>query len=132
MNEEVEGKYNSYPPEVKTKILVLRKMILELAQGDDEVDFAGESLKWGQPSFLPKSSGSTIRLDWKERNPNQISIFVNCQTKLISIFKELYPEDFEYIGNREIRLPLTKRYSIKKLSKCIELALKYNLIKDQF
>ena len=132
MISEIEDKYDSYPPIVKNEVLELRKIILDIALADNDIDFIGEDLKWGEPSFITKSSGTTLRIDWKEKNPNSISIFVNCRTKLISIYKDIYPDDFEYIGNREIRLSLLKRYSTKKLSKCIELALKYNLIKDNF
>jgi hypothetical protein len=129
---KVDEKYNSYPPQVKPKLIELRKLILNIANTVEEVDFIGEDLKWGEPSFLTKSSGSTIRMDWKQKNPDSISLFVNCQTKLIAIFKELYPEDFEYVGNRELKIPLKKKYSKQKLSMCIELALKYNLIKNKF
>ncbi len=132
MNPKVKEKYNNYPLKVKTEILKLRDLILLVANSDEQIDFLGEELKWGEPSFLTKSSGSTIRIDWKNNNPNHISIFVNCRTKLISIFKELYPQEFDYIGNRELRLPLDQKYSEQKLLKCIELALKYNLVKNNF
>jgi len=132
MSKEVKDKYNSYPIEVQPIIIELRNLILEVANNDDDIDFIGEDLKWGEPSFLTKSSGSTIRIDWKQKNPDNISLYVNCRTKLISIFKELYPEEFEYVDNRELRLPLKRKYSKKKLVNCIELALKYNLIKKKF
>jgi len=132
MNKEVEEKYKSYPPAIRKELLALRKTILEVANKDKEIDFIQEALKWGEPSFLTKSSGSTLRIDWKQKSPDHISIFVNCRTQLISIFKKLYPNDFDYIGNRELRLPLHGKYSKTKLKKCIESILKYNLIKDKF
>ena len=132
MNEEIKNKYQSYPPHIKKEMLDLRKFILEIVSKDSEIDFTEEALKWGEPSFMTKSSGSTLRIDWKEKSPEYISLFVNCQTKLISIFKELYPNDFEYVGNRELRLPLKGKYSKVKLKKCIELVLKYNLVKNRF
>ena len=132
MNLKVNNKYDSYPDKVRPKLLDLRSLILRVANSHPEIDFLAEDLKWGEPSFLTKSSGSTIRIDWKSKLPNSISIYLNCQTKLISIYKELYPNDFEYFGNREIRLSLDKEYTKEKLSKCIELAFKYNLIKGEF
>ena len=132
MNKDVDEKFRSYPPKVKKEMVNLRKLTLKIAESDCEIDFIGEALKWGEPSFLTKSSGSTMRIDWKEKSPGHISIFVNCRTKLITMFKELYPNDFEYVGNREIRLPLQGKYSKLKLRKCIELILKYNLVKDHF
>ena len=132
MNKELKAKYNSYPSSIKKEILELRELIFEVIEKDDEIDFYEETLKWGEPSFLTKSSGSTLRINWKTKNPDSISLFVNCRTKIISIFKELYPNDFQYIGNREIRLSLNDPYSKNKLKKCIEVVLKYNLIKDKF
>lgn len=132
MIKEVEAKYKSYPPAVKKEMLALRKIVLEIAKKDKDIDFIDEALKWGEPSFMTKSSGSTLRIDWKEKSPESISVFVNCKTKLILMFKELYPHDFEYLGNREIRLPLKEKYSKTKLKKCFELVLKYNLMKDSF
>ena len=132
MISKVANKYNSYPPKVRVELLKLREIIIDIALNDDQIDYLGEELKWGEPSFLTKSSGTTLRIDWKENSQNHISLFVNCRTKLVSIYKDLYPDDFEYIGNREIRLSLFKKYSLEKISKCIELALKYNLIKTNF
>lgn len=128
----LEDKYKSYPLEISPKMNELRELILNIAKNDDEIDFLKEDLKWGEPSFITKTSGSTLRIDWKKKNPDSISLFVNCRTKLISIFKELFPDDFDYIGNREMRIPLNKDYSAKKVAKCIELILKYHLIKNKF
>lgn len=132
MNKEVETKYKGYPLAVKQDLLVLRKLILDVAKNDKDIDFIDEALKWGEPSFLTKSSGCTLRIDWKEKSPGNISLFVNCRSRLIEMFKELYPNDFEYIGNREVRLPLKGKYPKAKLKKCIELVFKYNLIKKSF
>ncbi len=128
MNSKVKDKYNSYPSNVKKFALQIRKIILEVAK-DTDIDFIGEDLKWGEPSFLTKKSGSTFRLDWKKKTPEHLSLFFNCRTKLISTFKEMYPEDFEYVGNREFRLPINQKFSITKFKKCIEIAFKYNLLK---
>jgi hypothetical protein len=132
MNPKVKAKYSSYPPKVKPELQKLRKLILDIALKDKDIDLIDEDLKWGEPSFITKTSGSTLRIDWKQKRPESISLFFNCRTKLISMFKEIYPDDFNYIGEREIRLPLAKKYPIKKLSKCIEMTLKYNHIKNNF
>ena len=130
--DKIEQKLNRYPDIIQEKIRELRNIILNVAQRNSEIDFIGEDLKWGELSFMTKSSGSTIRIDWKEKSPKNLSLYVNCQTKLIKIFKELYPDDFEYVGNRELRLPLDDVYPKDKFEKCVELALIYNLIKSEF
>lgn len=132
MSRILESKYQSYPPIIRVELLKLRQLILKIANEDENIDFIGEDLKWGEPSFLTKTSGTTLRIDWKDHSPDHISIFVNCRTKLISIIRDLFPSDFTYIGNREIRIPVDAKYSRQKLEKCIELILTYNLIKDSF
>ena len=36
-----------------------------------------ETLKWGEPSYLVKK-GSTIRMDWKSKAPNQYAMYFKC------------------------------------------------------
>jgi len=121
--------FKHYPSEVRKRLLELRQLILSVAAKTDGVGEIEECLKWGELSFVTSQtkSGSTIRIDWKQRDPNHYHLYVNCQTKLISIFKEIYPDDFEYGGSRSLSLPLKKRLPKGKLSKCIEIALTYNL-----
>ena len=109
----------------------LRELILKIANKHDDIDFLGEDLKWGEPSFITNTSGSTFRIDWKKKNQDSISLYFNCNTKLVSTFREMFPNDFQYDGNREIRLPLSKKLPKQKLSQCIEMAFKYNLIKNK-
>ena len=121
--------FKQYPKEAKIKLLELRQLILNVAAKTDGVGEIEECLKWGELSFVTSktNSGSTIRIDWKERDPDHYHLYFNCQTKLISIFKELYPNDFIYGGNRSLSIPLKRRLPKKKLSKCIEIALTYKL-----
>ena len=58
--DKIEQKLNSYPYSIQKKIRELRNIILNVAQSDSEIDFVGEDLKWGELSFITKSSGSTI------------------------------------------------------------------------
>lgn len=129
INEKVAEKYLGYPNHVQNRMRELRNLILTIANNDPSIDYVGEELKWGEPSFITKSSGSTFRIDWKPKRPDTISLYFNCQTKLISTFKEMYPNDFHFEGNREIFLELKLPLKSKKISKCIEMAFKYNLIK---
>tara|TARA_R110000868_G_scaffold80095_2_gene227752 strand:- start:10634 stop:11035 length:402 start_codon:yes stop_codon:yes gene_type:complete len=122
-------KIENYPTNAKERLLELRQLVLNVAAKTDGVGEIEECLKWGELSFVTSQSksGSTIRIDWKERDPDRCHLYFNCQTKLISIFKELYPDDFEYGGNRSLSIPLKKRLPKRKLSKCIAIALTYNL-----
>ena len=123
--------FQNYPLKAQTKLMELYHLIHEVAKKTDGVGKLDESLKWGEFTFSTNESksGSSIRIDWKHKDPEKLYIYFNCQTKLISIFKEIYPDDFVYSGNRAISLELKKRIPKKKLSKCIEMALTYNLRK---
>lgn len=127
-NPEVSSKFSSYPPEVKERLIELREIILNVASKNKEVGTINECLKWNEPSFLTteSKSGSAIRIDWKHKDPERYHIYFNCQTKLISIFKELFPNDFEFGGNRSISFNLNDKLPKRKISKCIEIALTYN------
>lgn len=87
-----------------------------------------EALKWGEPSFI-SPIGSTIRYDWKAKSPEQVALYVNCQTKLISTYKERYGDIFRFDKNRAIILPIAQPFPMVELSHCILLALRYKKIK---
>lgn len=127
-NEDVKNKFSTYPKEAKEKLLELRELIFTVASKNKSVGELEECLKWNEPSYLTSQSKSrsTLRIDWKQKSPDQIHIYVNCKTKLITIYKELFSDDFEYDGNRCISLPINKRLPKRKLSKLIKIALTYN------
>lgn len=62
MDQSVRQVFNSYPEKVGTKMVELRKIILEAAETLDTRDSLEETLKWGEPSYLVKD-GSTVRID---------------------------------------------------------------------
>ena len=128
MKDMIQSKLDSYPDDVSHELQKLKTLILEVAQteGLNEVE---ENLKWGQLSYsVPQ--GSPIRIDWNKKAPDSLSIFFNCQTKLIETFKEIYPDNFEYVGSREMIVPLRNAHQVQGLSHCISLALRYHKIKD--
>jgi hypothetical protein len=55
MNKEVEAKYKSYPPTVKKELFALRKLILEVAKKDKDIDLIEEALKWRSPHSFGSS-----------------------------------------------------------------------------
>lgn len=128
MNKELSEKFDSYPHEAKSKLLELRELIFEVASGLDDVGELQETLKWGEPSYVSKI-GSTLRIDWKESNPNQYVMYFHCQTKLVDTFRELYREDLNFEGNRAIIFKLNVRVPKRILKHCISLALRYHRVK---
>lgn len=128
-NPEVESKFQSYPPEVRAKLRHLRSLIIETADENDSIQMIEETLKWGEPSYLTKK-GSTLRIDWKPKTPNQYAMYFKCTSKLVPTFKEVYGDLFVYENNRAILFGLDDAIPEKELKDCIEMALTYHSIKQ--
>jgi len=124
-SQEVERILNSYPKHVKEKLIFLRNLIIETASEITEINKVEEALKWGEPSYLTKN-GSTIRIAWKEKNPNQYAMYFHCKTKLVDTFKELYKNTLEFEGNRAIVFNMEDNVPVEELKRCIELSLTYH------
>ena len=128
INSEVAATFDSYPKEIRTKLMFLRQLIFDTAASLEEIGELEETLKWGEPSYLtPKSkSGSTVRIAWKEAQPEQYSIFFKCTANLVPAFKEKYPQKFKFGRNRSIHFSLKDDIPVKELKQCIALALTYH------
>jgi hypothetical protein len=109
-------------------LIELRELIFQVASELDDVKELKETLKWGEPSYISKI-GSTLRIDWKESNPNQFAMYFHCQTKLVDTFRELYREDLEFEGNRAIVFNLNAQLPKHILKHCISLCLRYHRVK---
>ena len=69
-NPKVKEKLEDYPDFVQDKMQFLRELVLETAEETEGIKVIEETLKWNEPSFLTKN-GSTLRMDWKAKTPNQ-------------------------------------------------------------
>ena len=123
MDNEVKAKFANYPPLPRAFLEDLRNQIFKLAATLD-LGEVQETLKWGEPSYSVKT-GSPVRLNWKEKTPQQIFIYFNCQTNLVDTFRELYDEVLQFEGNRAIVLLLDAPCPKPALQHCLELALTY-------
>ena len=83
---EVEMVFNKYSEKVRKKLLNLRRIIIETAHESEGITSMEETLKWGEPSYLVKN-GSTLRIDWKEKKPEQYAMYFKCTSKLVPTFK---------------------------------------------
>jgi hypothetical protein len=112
-------------------LLALRRLILDIAKVTEGVGALEETLKWGQPSYLTAEtgSGSTIRIDRVKSAANGYAIYFHCQTNLVETFRELYPSEFSYGGNRSILLNAEDDVPEQPLRHCVALALTYHLNK---
>jgi Domain of unknown function (DU1801) len=109
----------------------LRRLIFDTAKTTKGVGALQETLKWGQPSYLTTEtkSGSTIRIDRVKSAANQYAVYFHCQTDLVETFRELYPTQLRYGGNRSILLNAAEDIPEPELRHCVALALTYHLRK---
>ena len=124
---KVENVFQTYPENVRPKMLALRQLVFDTSAvlGIRNLE---ETLKWGEPSYLC-TSGSTLRMDWKPKEPDHYFLFFHCQSLLVPTFRALYAEAFTFDENRAIRLGLDEKLDQAKLSHCIELTLTYHKVK---
>lgn len=128
-NPKVELVFNKYPDLVKEKLFNLRDLIIETANEIVEIKELEETLKWGEPSYLTKH-GSTVRIDWKSKTPNQYAIYFKCTSKLVPTFKTIYKDKFQFEGSRAIIFNIEDDIPTKELKDCIAAALMYHKVKQ--
>jgi hypothetical protein len=129
MDDSVKKVLDTYPEAARAKAAHLRQYIIECAE-ELAIEDLTETLKWGEPSYLCKR-GSTLRFAWYEKNAEVLSIFVNCNSKLMSWVKARHSGVFTTVGNREIQLPLDQPWPKKPLKDVITLALNYHEFKAE-
>ncbi len=136
-NRDVEAIFSAYPRPVRAKLESLRRLIFATARATDGVGALEETLKWGQPSYLTTSSksGSTIRIapvksDPVESDPKQYAMYFHCQTNLVATFRQMYPTELTYGGNRSILFEANEAIDDEALRQCITLALMYHARKS--
>jgi hypothetical protein len=128
-DQSVKQVFDSYPTPFKSKLLYLRELIYETAEQNSAVGELEETLKWAEPSYLTTQtkSGSTIRMDWKQKTPEQYALYFNCKTTLIDSFKAKYGDLFRYDGNRTILFHKDDIVPEDELCDCILMALTYHI-----
>jgi hypothetical protein len=105
LDAAVAAVLDTYPPALRERLMGLRALILDTAAATDGVGPLEETLKWGEVSYLTSSSGSgtTVRIG-RDKRSGRPTIFVNCQTDLLSRYRTLYPDAFAYDGDRGVIL----------------------------
>ena len=127
-NPEVEAVFRAYPRQVRLDLLRLRALIFDTAARIEGIGPLIETLKWGQPAYLPSRprTGTTIRIDALKDDPGRYGMFFHCQTTLVDTFRELYRDQFFCQGNRAILFSHGTAIPSHALKHCIALALTYH------
>ncbi|AFL80366.1 protein of unknown function (DU1801) [Aequorivita sublithincola DSM 14238] len=128
-DSKVDEVFKSYPKEVKQQMLHLRKLVLKTASEIEDLEILEETLKWGEPSYVTKH-GSTLRMDWKQKNPEQYAMYFKCTSKLVETFKVVFKDKFNFEKSRAILFNLDEKIPETELKECITMALTYHKIKQ--
>ena len=129
-NPKVTEIFDNYPDFVRDKMQYLRKLVIETAEETEGINVLEETLKWGEPSFVTKN-GSTLRMDWKEKTPDQYAMYFQCTSRLVNTFRLVFDHKFQYEGKRAIVFQLNKKIPELELKECIKASLRYHNVKDQ-
>ena len=132
LRPELKDTYDAWPQAAQEKMRLLRDMIYETA-AETDVGPVSETLKWGQPSFVPRTAktGSPLRLGYVAGAENPCRLYVHCATNLVDQFKQRFADVLQFEKNRAICLPQTGAWPDAELRHCIGLALTYHQSKHK-
>lgn len=121
--------FDSYPPDLRAPLLGLRALILATAVQTPQVGEVVETLKWGQPAYLPARPrvGTTVRIDALAGTPGGYAMYFHCQTRLLATFRDLYPDDLTFEGSRALIFSTDRPIPEEAVRHCVSLALGYHL-----
>ena len=122
--------FANYPDFVRDKLQYLRELVIETAEETESITIMEETLKWGEPSFITKN-GSTLRMDWKEKTPNQYAMYFQCTSRLVDTFRLVFDHKFQFEGKRAIVFQLNQKIPELELKECIKASLIYHNVKEQ-
>ena len=128
ISEKVTQQIEGYPPEASQRLFQLRELIKKTANRAEGVQKLQETTKWGEPSYVTPT-GSTVRMDWKERTPDKYYLYFICTTELVSTFRLIFGDELTFEGNRAIVMELKEPLPEAPLEQCLHLALTYHKIK---
>lgn len=94
---------------------------------DKAVGALVETLKWGQPAYLPAKAkiGTTIRLGVPKTGG--FGMYTHCQTSLISDFSTQFGDELQFEGNRGVLFMSGADIPEEPLRILIARALTYHL-----
>ena len=125
--------FDAFPRAPRRKLLQLRNLIYTTAAKNSDIGPVSETLKWGQPSYLPVKPrlGTPVRLSWSEKTPDTIHLLVHCQTTLVDTYRTLVGDELTFEGNRAVVVPIKTALPKAALALCIQAAFTYHQNKRQ-
>ncbi len=127
--DPVKAVFDSYSETVQERLMQLRSLVFEVAAHDSRIGLIEETLKWGQPSYLPSTtkSGTTVRIDANTKTDGNCALYVHCGTDLVTRWRELYGDLLHFEGNRAVIFESGKPLPTEAVKHIIAMALTYHL-----
>ena len=124
-SDPVEAVFDATPEPQRSALRQLRQLILDVAD-DVGAGPVREELKWGQPSYTAacRSTSTAVRLA-TTADHEQFGLFFHCQTSVVPRFREAFPDDFTFDGNRGVLFRPGDDLQLDRLRLCVEHALTY-------
>ena len=121
---EVREAFMTFPARLRERLLALRALVMEAA-ADAEVEVV-ETLKWGQPSYLPRKPrvGSTLRLG---QVGEDAALFFHCQTTLVEEFRATFGDRLRYQRNRAVLFGPGDVLAPAVIKHCASASLRYHI-----
>lgn len=126
---DVKRAFESLPSSHKPYAYQLRDLVWQVADDMDLGCEVVETLKWGEPSYLPAKPkiGSTLRIG--QFDDTYIALYFNCQTMLVENFRSMFGGDVEYSKNRAVLFNVTEPLPESIVKTCATRTFRYHLDK---
>ncbi len=131
ISPKVAAVIDAAPPAARKALKQVRKLVYEAAKANPSAGEIEETLKWGQPSWLPKQHcvGTTVRAAPLKDDPGHIGVYFHCQTTMVRDIRERYGDVFAFEGNRALIIDTRKPLPADELRHCFGMALTYHVAK---
>jgi len=125
-NASVEQAYLAMPEPFQAPALQLRQLIMTTAGQLEATGGIQETLKWGQPSYVPLKArvGSPVRV--AVHDEKHLGLYFNCNTTLVETFRSLFDTDLQYSKNRAVLFDITQPLPQELIGQCVRMALYYH------
>ena len=122
----VGAAFDKFPADQQAHLLLMRSLVFDVASREAAVGEIAESLKWGEPSYVPVKPkvGSPFRMG--SHDTDNIALYFNCNTMLVERIRGVYGDDLVYSKNRAVLFPVNKALPESKAIACMCLALTYH------
>lgn len=126
---DVQNAYESLPDSHKRYAYQIRDWIWEEVEGMSLGCNVIETLKWGEPSYLPakRRIGSTLRIG--QFDEKHIALYFNCQTMLVENFRSMFGREVQYSKNRAVLFNVSEPLPEPIVKTCASRTFRYHLDK---